>query len=786
MKKTSLIAICTGVSVLALAAPAAAQDSTAASTTNAENFDEIVVSARRREETKQDVPLTVQAVTSEDLSKLNIREFKEVQSLVPGLTLSQEANGIASQATLRGVAFNVNASGNNGTIEFYLNDAPLSASILFQSMFDVGQIEVLRGPQGTLRGRASPSGSITVTTRKPDLSEVGATANATLNDESEYNLQGAINVPIIADRLAVRFAGVYDLGKDNRVRSINNSLRPRRETMGGRISVRFDPFDNLQLNASYNVTDRDARVFDQVESAKIADPNLPASPVFIQAGDRAAVERVARTYHQTFKVYNWSAEYSAFGQKLNYVGSHNTQAYDSMEPNDKGAALPLSLPSDYINSGQITVVRAKQTNHEIRLSSQERIAGIFDYVVGYLHNTLDNPTHVEVQTPVYFAATGLPRVLSISQVQRLGSTKEDSFFGNITAHIGEGTEVSFGARRIKYHVEGDLIINGNAQNAAHENRSSKATIFSASLKQQITPDLMAYANFGSSWRPGSSTNSVATRGQPAIMGDVATYLYPQPEKSKSYEIGIKSQWFDRRVTLNIDYFHQDFTNFGYVANSIFYITEANGLPGVGTATTFTTGVPAKVNGVEGELGWKITPNWNFYATAAYALGKVGNGVVACNPYEGVPTAEVISDKTKGQQMAFCSVSGIRTGNSSPFVATAQSEYTLPVSASAGAYLRGLVSFYGKSQGDPSNPLDSVSSYAIANFFAGVRDTDGGWEIGAYVKNAFDTERVLTRGATVLPSGASVVGGVANSTYRGITMTAPREFGLTARFALGSR
>src|SRR3546814_10786012 len=86
--------------------------------------------------------------------------------------MSAGTTGYTTAATIRGASFQVE-SGSSPTVEFYLNDAPIQSNSLFNSMFDVGQIEVLRGPQGTLRGRASPSGSITVTTQKPDLYESG-------------------------------------------------------------------------------------------------------------------------------------------------------------------------------------------------------------------------------------------------------------------------------------------------------------------------------------------------------------------------------------------------------------------------------------------------------------------------------------------------------------------------------------------------------------------------------------------------------------------------------------
>jgi iron complex outermembrane receptor protein len=105
--------------------------------------------------------------------------------------------------------------------------APISSGFLFQSTYDFGQFELQRGPQGTLRGRASPSGSIAVTTRRPDLDEIGFVANATATDLSAYKFDGALNIPIIKDVLAIRLAGVLDYNKGNRVHSIKEVSDPR-------------------------------------------------------------------------------------------------------------------------------------------------------------------------------------------------------------------------------------------------------------------------------------------------------------------------------------------------------------------------------------------------------------------------------------------------------------------------------------------------------------------------------------------------------------------------------
>ena len=138
----------------------------------------------------------------------------------------------------------------------------------------------------------------------------------------------------------------------------------------------------------------------------------------------------------------------------------------------------------------------------------------------------------------------------------------------------------------------------------------------------------------------------------------------------------------------------------------------------------------------------------------------------------------------------------------------QSEYVQPFGDTVEGYVRGLLNFSGKSQNDPANAVDDIAAYALVNFFAGVRDVDGGWEIGGYVKNAFNVERVTTRTAqplgvsyqqlfcsaavpqcaAVLPAGVPAItyGQSAASAYRGITMTPPREFGVTATIRFGSR
>lgn len=801
-----------GVSLLTLsffAAPATAQAQEGV--TEAEDLNVIIVQARRREESIQDVPVTVQAVTAEDLQDYNIQQFEDIETLVPGLSLDQSANGIGTQTTLRGIAFDVNASGNNGTVEFYFNDAPISSGALFQSLFDVGQIEVLRGPQGTLRGRASPSGSITVTSRMPDLDQAGGYIEGAANDIGGWNFNGAVNVPVIGNVLALRVAGVVDENEGDRVRSINSSRQPFVKNQAIRVSARAELFDALSLFGTYTRTERKAQQFTQVESLSIADPSAPSSPLLISASDRLATQAIPPRFTQDFELYNWQAELRLFGQALNYVGSRVDQKLRSQGRGDNSGLFATGFPEALQEYGQFSATDSVATSHEIRLSNQDRIFGMFDYIVGYFNLKTDVDTGLLTPFPLFAFAPPSPGgfVTIISPtVERPSASREESFFANITAHITDSTEISAGARRITYANSAALFVNGSevpSGRVTFDQSRETTWIYSASLSHRFSPSLMAYASFGTSWRPGGDTNAIILNSVVAPSPELASLYFPEDEESKSYEVGIKSDLMDGRLRVNLTGYYQEFENFAYFAQNVIYGGQtAQGTNGVFTATGIATGVPAKVKGVEAEVQFQVTPEWNFGAVLAYSDSEISNATVPCNDYfpnDGVPdstanlpTFDQLDAATNGAGVAFCDVTQ-RAGLTSPFTATVQTEYNLPISSSIDGYVRGLATFYGNSQNDPANQLDDIDSYAIVNLYAGLRGAegswqDGSWEVGVYAKNIFDTFRVTQRSATPLSSSFRTLPFFASSnavaTYRGVSVTAPREFGVTARIAFGSR
>lgn len=811
MRIATKLIVGAGVSLLALATPAYAQapaDEGAAAANS-----EIIVSARRRDESIQDVPAVVQAVSGSELERLELRKFEDLAAVVPGLTLETSLGGISSKAALRGVDFDGRAAGSFTSVETYRNDAVIPGAGIFQAIFDVDQIEVLRGPQGTLKGRASPSGSITVRTRKPDMDEFGGVISGTVAERHRWNINGAVNLPIIADKLAVRVAGFTGKNRGNLVRGLNLVTRAVDDdifdkTEAVRASVRADPFDGvLLLDFNYEHVSRKGRSYNQVESYNLVVPSGGASPVTIRSDDYLGVGGLADSSEQSLDIFNWQAQLNLFGQSLIYLGQDFKINTLSIAPQDTAGVVtnPVFNGLAFAND-----TRSGQTNtvHEVRLQNQDRLFGMFDYVLGFLSVKAGSPTTLPTfVSRVAPSAAGTPFVdlnlLQALPIIRYRDAKEESFYGNLTAHLGDRTEISGGLRRISLKQNSGLIVAGSPIAAATDCRgvpsvagclpTTKATIYSASIKHKFTDDIMAYFSYGSSYRPGNVVIATAFQGIGPFLGQ---FVRPPDEKSESFEIGVKTSWLDDTLRFNLTGFHQKFENFVVRPGSPVLALANVYTPASTKAITSFDGLvvaaDAKIKGIEAELSWVPSKNFNLSAVLAYTHGKVDNTRFPCVdinddnvPDTVAPTAEQLYAEVGTDQVDTCS------GSTSPAAApnwsgSVVAEYNREVAHGIDAFVRGLVNFKGFNEGVGFNPLDSVKSHALFDLFLGVRDPEGAWNVTLYGKNIFNTHRVLTRSDAPLASTFRLSGAFSGTNYLRVTSTQPREFGVTARFALGSR
>ncbi|GIX29797.1 MAG: TonB-dependent receptor [Porticoccaceae bacterium] len=801
-------------------------------------LEEIVVTARRREETLQDVPITVNAVTGDQVEQLNLRKFEDLQGLVAGLTLQEDT--IAANASVRGVRFDTFASGNNPTVEFYLNDAPISSLSVMQALFDIGQVEVLRGPQGTLRGRASPSGSITITTRDPALNEFGGYVDATATDIDGRNLRGAVNVPVVEDMLALRFAGFVEENELNRVKSAYTGDESKYEGDGYRVSALFEPLDTLTFKAMYQRVKPDRTIYFPNESAEIVDPDhVPQFPEALRrritADDRLSVMDVPEEAKHDLEAFNFRTTWEFSGQELHYVYQETEEKVDRVTLFDggdmtnaiyPGFGSPFATADAWQGAALAQELHTKTENesHEIRLQSAEPLFDRLDYIVGYFYRQTKPGSDLQLPTPLaIFFPTGQPApfnyvgpvayAVNYTPIFSGGVEEEDSFFVNLTYALTEATEISGGVRRIDFKQKRDLNVGGvtlvGAGSPFDDGRADwDTTIGTLSLKHNFSDDLMAYFTYGESWRPGISAVGDFSLLKSELQEQFTTL---DPEESESYEIGLRSSWLDQRLRLNISAYYQEFDNYPYRSggDGIYYVSYAAvrdsqgnviGLSPEVRQHNFVAAVPVEVRGVEVEATFQAADNWDVGVLYSYAKGEIDDGFVPCNdylPHDGipdaagaVPTLADIQAAAGADNLTGCEAD-FRANFAPLWTTTLTSEYRLML-GDLESFARGLWTFYGKSKNDPTNPVDDVDAYNILNLYLGIRDPEGTWEAMVYGKNLFDTTRVLSRNRSpgaVNFTGVDAVAGAAVpelsgtviSDYREIRLTAPQEFGINVRY-----
>jgi iron complex outermembrane receptor protein len=806
-------------------------------------LEEIIITARRRSEVLQDVPQTVTAVTSGELQKLNLQNLKDLSGVVPGLQIVASDNRALDANTFRGVSFQP-ATGTQNTLGFYINDTFVTNNFVTTSNFDIGQIELLSGPQGTLRGEPSPSGSLTITTRRPDLEQFGGYVTVTGTQYDNTNENGAVNLPIIKDKLAVRLAGLADDDDLDGVKSVNSTASPYYHSYAGRVSVRYEPIDAIEANVMYQHLFWHSNQFAQVTGPGAAggvNPNAPANyngPA-ISPTQRLGVQTFPTTQYNKQDLVTGQLDWHFLGQLVSYDGSYFRWQLNngdgSLAANQvPGITAANPIPRKSFQSDTPSTTQRTQTD-ELRIASETPIFGFLDYTAGAFYRHTGNEVNV-VQNPTFLpgsfgppSAAANPFIYNSKYTLQVyivtpADEKEHSEFAHLTFHLPYNTELTTGGRHIDYKKTGFLQVNllpqgvfvgaalpssicnaigglpgatypgicdipatsplviGTKTNviSTQQNLTDHAWIYNVSLSHKLNENLLAYVNGGSSWRPPGISVGINNAANDPVLNSL---LHLKTEKSTDIEGGFKWTFLDNRARLNAAYYHQKFNGFIYNGLPILYLSDTgSGSPSV-TGFSFNTNPDAVLNGVELDTGLRLTRQWNFDLTATYANGHLTGSAIPCSPPSGGQTAAAFPPGTH----IFLCPSHASTSVTPNFNFSAQTEYDMPVPGASGVdgFVRGLYTFSGR------NPHASqfyvTPSYGILNLYLGLRSADGAWEGAFFAKNFLNAKKVLATDIGNPAINASTLNLIFGSSGYNNTIITPRqEFGLTVTYSIGSR
>ncbi len=580
------------------AASAAAQSSgekTATGTPEHEGarLDEIVVTAQKRAERLIDTPQSVAVITAADIARLGATQLRDFASAIPGLALTTSGAGY-SAVSLRGVT--VGAADLSPTVGIYLDDVSYGSNntygqgvnvALDVGLFDIDRIEVLRGPQGTLYGASTMGGLIKYVTIRPDSSRFSGAAQVGVSGTEDgsigYRAAGSLNVPLAADRLAIR-ASAFEFHDGGYVdnASLGRDDVNRSDVYGGRLDVLFTPTDalTLRLGAFLQNISRDG--------TGTADFTVAGVP---ELGELDQHRQVEEPFSQRFRLVSATAEYDFGGATLTSVSSYQTVRSDVGFDYTR-IFVPLLAQAAFGSRtyGALGIDQFLETNkftQELRLASDgtrklEWLAG------GYYSNEISGNT--QFARPLDPARQPAPN--DIYSIRFPTRNHEVAAFGDLTYHFTDRFDMSAGARHgrteFAYERMGAGVLGGGAYSGL-KNSKEDVTTYLANARYRFNPHATGYVRYATGFRPGGPNN---VRLDPLTNQPLAPPTFDSDSLS-SYEAGYSMESSGGLYSLTAAGYYIDWSDIQLTANrNGFNVTANAGAARIRGAELALTGRPA--------------------------------------------------------------------------------------------------------------------------------------------------------------------------------------------------
>jgi len=733
---------------------------------NSSQLETVTVTTRRREESSQDVPTPMSVVSGQNLETQRVYRIQDLQQLVPSVNVAY-MHARQSSVSIRGLGNNPASDGLEGSVGLYIDNVYLGRpGMAVFDLMDIEQLEVLRGPQGTLFGKNTTAGVINISTRAPTFTPERS-IETSFGEDGYFQTKGTISGPI-NDELAGRFSA-YRTRSDGDIKNEYNGHELNGGSRDGfRAQLLFKPNEdfNLRWIGDYNEEDSSAgtRVLyntgPTINGVNLYQSRANAAGATLVNGSHRKVnldndQHV--TVHQggTSVEANWTLP-SDF--TLTSISSY--RFWNFTPANDDG----LNVAATY-NAG--VSVEDKQYSQEFRLASPK--GEFFDYVVGayYFGSDLDNKSfaYYGPQADIW---NGTPRgaLANVGSVGN-GHIKTDSFalFAQGTWHLTERLDFTAGVRGTYEEknawVTRDAPVGGatvtgaaatarrgrtGAYDSGDLNQYSSSPSGLLNLSYRFTDDLLGYATLSHGEKSGGvnlAVGSAPTAGADSLL--IGT------ERANNAELGFKSTLWDRRLQLNANVFWTQVnayqTNAYDDLNRVQYLTNAGSVRSRGVEFESTV-IPLR----------GLTLNFNgSYNDVSYLS------------YKDAPCPPEVSQAPSAP--ASCDLSGHQVVGASKWIGNANGKYEWNLANGLQPYVTGSYAFRSKAVGTvEDSDYGQIPSYAVVNLSTGLRGdfNQGQWDVSLWLKNAFDKTYYTT-----LWTGG-------NGGYEGLLGT-PRTLGVTGRY-----
>lgn len=762
-------------------------------------LEEVLVTATKRELNMQNVSQSIQTFSSEQIIRANFISLNDLANATPSMTVVAEQPG-RSSVKFRGISTGTQEFYTPSMVAVYMDETPLTfnSQQLWPAMVDIARIESLPGPQGTLFGSASQSGTVRIITQKPDhesvSGEVFGRYFATKGGAGSWDANGWVNIPLVEDTLSIRLVAyhrkeggwidnVYGetwVQPDDRFQAVGNNAHVVEDDQneyklsGGRVSILWDMTENWQMLFTYinesGTTDGEwgedmalgegkiTRFFDQYRDddwwntslmieGDLGFATLTSSTSYLERDMRYEWDRM--NYSQWKDSY-WGSYYALYNGEYTYGTLDNDQHQDRFSQE-----LRLTSNSDSRFQWMIGGYYEDMNDNWFYGARNPDLMDTVAWEAANYYAYWANYYGYDVQYPLVATEFDYTDVLD-------RSVKQTAVFGEISYDITEKWSVTGGARWFEYKrteantfnfPEGLPPGSGYAPDggALYSDTKDNDTVFKFSTQYQISDDKMIYGLFSQGFRLGGRNDRKS----------VATGLVPEtfdPDYLDNYEIGFKSRWAGGKVQFNITAFKMKWKD---------YQLSEGGIDGVWWIRGTVNGGKVEQKGIEADLSWQATENLRLDARAYFGDPQATSTYVFLNGDVMEPGDPLPNSPKRRYNFAV--------------------DYTFSQPVFGGNlwtrfdYSYGAKTYNSLGAATNPHPLGTIPSWEVSNLQLGL-SLPSQWEITLFVNNMFDN--TVLNGRSDGSGDAEYWEGVrgypdnrwANIEYR----QRPRHYGLSIR------
>ena len=767
MKATAISKTLSYLAVMTLAASSAAMA----------QVEEIIVTATKRAESIQDVPISISAYSGDFLENSDIRTLQDLSLYAPNFTMAYSSQATNARIFIRGVG-SVGNSGIETSVGVFVDGVyyPRPGSVI-GNLLDIETAEVLRGPQGTLFGRNTAAGALNLTTRDPS-DEFEGYLQAGAGDYGAYSLETVINAPF-SDKVAGRFAAKYAERDGYGFNSLTDEEIGERDDLTLRAKLGIDFTDNVYgtLTLDYNEVNSGGQVMELLPetSSPVFDGTMTAlfgQPVSTSDG----YDQVVNQDHQdSLADEQWGV---AFDLEF-AAGNHTVRsitAYRDWEANNRESALRITgdvLPRNH----NYTTETISQEFQLLSPTDQALtyVLGVFYYEEDYDIDE-DFDAGVDACIPVVFALAGAGAAGACAAMSQFPATDSDytqsltstAAFAQATYNFSERFSMTFGGRYTDDSKDAAFVqttpnaIIGSLFRAPEEvpdlSSDDSASTWLVNASFHPSDEVMLFATASTGFKGGGFNSG----GSGAALGRDRRIF--QEETSTNYELGIKSRLGGGRATLNVTLYHTELDDFQDRSfDGLSFLTRNAG--------------KRTQQGVEADFVLNPVDSLTIFGGVSY-LDAVFDSFEDASPLPGnetSPDPDLSAPDLKGQTPHF----------SPEWQGSLVVEWRAAfASGDLEWFLRPEYTYIGEQNigGNTNlNPQSIQDAYGLINLRLGIGAADGSWQITAYGKNLSDEGYCEVLFDQPLGAQFNGVDPVANTVPQRCSVGAPQTVGVSFRW-----